>query len=157
MLKEIKISFEEFSDIAEMPEKDRELLVMAKEALKNAFAPYSHFYVGAALRLDNGEIITGSNQENSAFPSGLCAERVAFFNATHAYPNAKIEAIAVATNSDVTDTSQPTAPCGGCRQVIVDKELRDKSNIVCILSGSSGKIAKFSSFKDLMPYMDIVI
>ncbi|MDR2511754.1 MAG: cytidine deaminase [Bacteroidales bacterium] len=157
MHKEIKIDYEEYQNSDELSKKDVLLLSFAKEALKRAFAPYSHFQVGAALLLDNGEIITGSNQENSAFPSGLCAERVAFFHATHRFPNAKIESIAVATYSGVVDTSHPTAPCGGCRQVLIDKELRDQNNIRCILSGSTGKVVVFRSFKDLMPYMEIVI
>jgi len=120
----------------ELPELYRNLLKEASLAAEKAYAPYSHFYVGAALLLDNGEIVTGNNQENAAYPSGLCAERVALFFANAHYPSAIIKALAItAFYDDKKMVSEPITPCGSCRQVILESQLRQKEPITLILMG----------------------
>ena len=120
----------------ELPETDRILVKKAREATFRSYAPYSHFSVGAAIRLDNGEIIEGSNQENVAYPSGTCAERSACYYAGARYPDARFEAIAIAargTDGEFTET--PTAPCGACRQALLEYETQAKHNVRVILAG----------------------
>ena len=104
--------------MAELPQDIQSLMEKAIEIRKNAYAPYSRFRVGAALLLDNGKIVLGSNQENAAYPSGLCAERVAIFQAGAVYPDAKIIKMAITAASDTNKTTTPIPPCGGCRQTI---------------------------------------
>ncbi|MCM1021016.1 MAG: cytidine deaminase [Muribaculum sp.] len=121
----------------ELDATDRELVRLASEAAETAYAPYSNFHVGAALLLDNGEIVTGSNQENAATPSGICAERTAAFYAHARYPNARFVAIAIAAR----DTSgqpleSPISPCGACRQSLLEFETLAGHNVRVILVGS---------------------
>ena len=109
----------------ELPEESRKLVDAAQEATQRSYAPYSHFYVGAALKLDNGVIVTGNNQENVAFPSGLCAERTALFYANAQYPEVPVKALAiVARDSSGKMTQAPISPCGACRQVMLETENR---------------------------------
>ena len=109
----------------ELPEESRKLVDAAQEATQRSYAPYSHFYVGAALKLDNGVIVTGNNQENVAFPSGLCAERTALFYANAQYPEVPVKALAiVARDSSGKVTQEPISPCGACRQVMLETENR---------------------------------
>ena len=109
----------------ELPEEIRKLVDAALEATQRSYAPYSHFYVGAAVKLDNGVIVTGNNQENVAFPSGLCAERTALFYANAQYPEAPVKALAiVARDSSGKVTQEPISPCGACRQVMLETENR---------------------------------
>ena len=109
----------------ELPEESRKLVDAAQEATQRSYAPYSHFYVGAALKLDNGVIVTGNNQENVAFPSGLCAERTALFYANAQYPEVPVKALAiVARDSSGKVTQAPISPCGACRQVMLETENR---------------------------------
>ena len=109
----------------ELPEESRKLVDAALEATQRSYAPYSHFYVGAALKLDNGVIVTGNNQENVAFPSGLCAERTALFYANAQYPEVPVKALAiVARDSSGKVTQAPISPCGACRQVMLETENR---------------------------------
>jgi cytidine deaminase len=153
MHKELNIGYEEYESVKELGSDDLLLLEAADKAVKSSYAPFSNFHVGAAVLLDNGKIILGSNQENSAYPSGLCAERVAVFSAMSEFPQSKIVSIAITAHSDGSfDDKNPTAPCGACRQVIIDKEFRDKSDIRCILRGNNGKVLVFHSFKDLLPF-----
>ncbi|MDE6086066.1 MAG: cytidine deaminase [Muribaculaceae bacterium] len=119
----------------ELPETDRILVKKAREATFRSYAPYSHFSVGAAILLDNGEIIEGSNQENVAYPSGTCAERSACYYAGARYPDARFEAIAIAargTDGEFTET--PTAPCGACRQALLEYETQAKHNVRVLLA-----------------------
>ena len=119
----------------ELPETDRILVKKAREATYRSYAPYSHFSVGAAIRLDNGEIIEGSNQENVAYPSGTCAERSACYYAGARYPDARFEAIAIAargTDGEFTET--PTAPCGACRQALLEYETQAKHHVRVLLA-----------------------
>ncbi|MCM1029602.1 MAG: cytidine deaminase [Pseudoflavonifractor sp.] len=112
-----------YATLSELSNPERELAEMAIEATSRAYAPYSHFHVGAAIRLEGGEIVTGANQENAAFPSGTCAERTACYYAHAAHPGKKFEAIAIAArNSSGELTPTPTAPCGACRQALLEYE-----------------------------------
>jgi cytidine deaminase len=141
----------EFDSPEELPGCDRELLSKATEALANAYAPYSHFMVGAAVRMENGQVVTGSNQENMAFPSGLCAERVALFAAVTANPNIPVEAIAITARSPGFSVSEPVTPCGACRQSMIEYEMHFGRKIRLILRGESGKILVIDGAGSLLP------
>jgi cytidine deaminase len=122
----------------------------AKEASTRAYSPYSKFNVGAAVVLENGEIITGSNQENVAFPSGLCAERTALFYANSRYPEQAVKAMAIAAYTDGDFLDRPISPCGSCRQVVLETELRYKQPVRIYLYGKS-MVYVIDSVKDLLP------
>ena len=120
----------------ELSTEDRQLVEQAIEATRRSYAPYSHFRVGAAVRLENGEIVIGCNQENAAYPSGLCAERTALFAAGAQYPDVPVKVLAVAARgTDGEMTEEPTGPCGSCRQVIIESETRAKHPIRILLYG----------------------
>ena len=120
----------------ELSTEDRQLVEQAIEATRRSYAPYSHFRVGAAVRLGNGEIVIGCNQENAAYPSGLCAERTALFAAGALYPDVPVKVLAVAARgTDGEMTEEPTGPCGSCRQVIIESETRAKHPIRILLYG----------------------
>ena len=120
---------------------------------KKAYAPYSKFMVGTALLLDNGKIVLGSNQENAAYPSGLCAERVAIFQAGSIYPEAKILKMAITASSDTNKTTTPIPPCGACRQSISEYEIKQETPIEIYFMGEIGEIYKSDSIKNLLPLM----
>lgn len=151
-----KISFsveiEEFDSMDELSEKDRMLMATAVDSAGSAYAPYSNLYVGAAVLLENGEIVAGNNQENVAYPSGLCAERVALFTAGAHFPNIPVKAIAITAQSDSFDISEPLAPCGACRQVMVEYEKKYNKKIRMILRGETGKIWTIKSINDILPF-----
>jgi cytidine deaminase len=151
MQKNLTITYDVFDGLEDLNPDDRKLLETATQAAKNAYAPYSKFHVGAAVLLGNGDIVTGNNQENLAYPSGLCAERVAVFSASSTHPNEKMMAIAITAYSENFVTDTPIPPCGACRQVLIEYEIRDKQNMRCILRGSTGKIYVFHSMADLLP------
>jgi cytidine deaminase len=134
------ITIEEYDNDSELNESDLHLLKEARTAAEAAYAPYSSFHVGAALRLENGKIIHGNNQENVAYPSGLCAERVAIFAASAIHPGETILTVAVSCYSDKTGSDKPFSPCGACRQVLVEYEQKQRTPIRIILGGRSGKI-----------------
>lgn len=120
----------------ELPASDRRLAELAREAATRAYAPYSRFHVGAAILLDNDEIVTGANQENVAYPSGTCAERSACFYAHARYPDAKFRAIAVAAvGTDGKEVAEPVAPCGACRQALLEYEMLAGGPVKVILCG----------------------
>lgn len=147
----ITLSFLEFKSIDELNDTDRDLLLKAKEAAKNAYAPYSKFKVGAAVQLANGLIIIGNNQENAVYPVGLCAERVALFSAQANYPDEPIVALAVtAIGSDGT-ISQPVPPCGSCRQAMIEAESRHNQPLRVIMQGEEGPVIISEKMEDLMP------
>ena len=127
------------------------LLGEAKKALENAHAPYSQFNVGAAVLLDSGKIVWGSNQENMAYPSGLCAERVAFFTVGAQHPNEKILAVAITVKAHLFHVEHPLAPCGACRQAMLEFELKQDQAIQLVLQGETGAIAVIESVKSLLP------
>lgn len=146
----ITVSWTEFKSLDELKQSDKELVIAAREAAKKAYAPYSHFMVGAAVRLETGIIISGANVENAAFPSGICAERTALSFAASNYPSVKPVAIAVAACTEEGLTKDPVPPCGNCRQVIVEEEFRNNKNIRVILSGES-RIQIIEKGGDLLP------
>jgi cytidine deaminase len=154
-MKEIKREsvLQEYAAIDELLELDRQLLEEAKLAIPTSYAPYSKFHVGCALRLQNGIIIKGSNQENIAYPSGLCAERVAVFYAGATYPNIPIEAIAVTVKADDYEVSEPIMSCGACLQSMSEYELKFNHPIRIILQGDTGSIYVANGLRTFMPYM----
>jgi cytidine deaminase len=135
----------------ECTELEKKLIDAAKEATSNAYAPYSEFYVGAALLLENGQIITGNNQENAAYPSGLCAERTAVFYANAQYPNQKIEALAIAAFNNGDFTLDITSPCGSCRQVLLEVESRYNSDVKILMYNRKDEVYVAESMNSLMP------
>lgn len=142
-----------FNSLSELPIDTQQLMEKAVASRKRAYAPYSKFKVGTAILLDNGEIILGSNQENAAYPSGLCAERVAIFYAGSMYPDAKIIQMAITAASDTNTTIVPIPPCGACRQSIAEYEIKQESPIEIYFMGESGDIFMSSSLKNLLPLM----
>jgi cytidine deaminase len=149
----ITTNFDVFETIQELPTDIQNLMHDAVAIRKTAYAPYSHFKVGTAILLDNGEIIVGSNQENAAYPSGLCAERVAVFYAGAKYPEAKILKMAISAASDNTTTSAPIPPCGACRQSIAEYEIKQNTPIEIYFMGEIGSIYKSDSLKNLLPLL----
>ena len=145
--------FEVYDDENELQPKDLALLRQAHEAVGNSYAPYSKFHVGAAVRLANGVIVKGNNIENAAYPSGLCAERVALFAAQAQYPDVPIEAIALTAQSEHSEVNEPIAPCGSCRQVMVEAEQRSKRPMRIICQGYTGPIMVFEGIETLMPFI----
>lgn len=154
-MKEISItsSFTVYNSLEELSKDTQDLMSQAVEVRKKAYAPYSQFRVGAALLLDNGKIVLGSNQENAAYPSGLCAERVAIFYAGSLYPEAKILKLAITAASDTNQTTAPIPPCGSCRQSIAEYEIRQDTPIEIFFMGEIGEVYKSASLKNLLPFM----
>ncbi|MDI1256532.1 MAG: cytidine deaminase [Flavobacterium sp.] len=154
-MKEINIitRFDVFEALSELPTDIQFLMEEAVAIRKNAYAPYSQFRVGVALLLDNGKIVLGSNQENAAYPSGLCAERVAVFHAGAVYPEVKILKMAITAASDNNTTSAPIPPCGACRQSIAEYEFKQDTPIEIYFMGEIGAIYKSDSLKNLLPFM----
>lgn len=148
--REIKSVLIDYNSLAELGKTHQKLVQKAKEAAEKAYAPYSEFKVGAAVLLENGEIIEGNNQENAAYPSGLCAERVAIFYANSKYPNVAIKAIAVTANTDKGFIKEPIPPCGSCLQVMLESEKRSDNSIEVLLYGED-KITVADSIKQFLP------
>lgn len=149
--KNISFNITIYNAIEELNDNDKMLMSAAIQARKKAYAPYSDFFVGAAVLLENGEIIEGNNQENASYPSGLCAERVAVFYAGAKYPGMKIKAIAISASSLNHVVNEPAAPCGNCRQSISEYEFRQKEPIKVLLMGEIGSIIECNSLGDLLP------
>jgi len=144
-------SYEVYDSIDELPEQEASLLKKAKEVTQHAYAPYSHFKVGAVAKMKNGEIVTGSNQENASYPVGLCAERVLLAAASSLFPNVPIDIIAISYKSDHVTSDHPVAPCGICRQSFQEFEERFKSPIKLVLAGMKGKIFVIEKASQLLP------
>ena len=149
--KEIKIAYQEYSSLDELSSKDRELAQAAIDATSQAYAPYSNFNVGASVMYEDGEIIKGSNQENAAFPSSLCAERTALFYASSHRPDKAIVALAIAASQNGILCNNPVTPCGACRQVMAQYQSKGGIPMNILLIGAS-KIWKFSKVEDLLPF-----
>ncbi len=147
---DLTTSIDVFDSRSELNKQEQTLIKAAEEACQKAYAPYSEFQVGAAVLLENGEIITGSNQENAAYPSGLCAERTAMFYANANYPDIPVSSIAIIAKNKKGIIANPVAPCGACRQVLLETELRFKKPYDILLVGQSS-IQKIKSSKDLLP------
>ena len=150
--KKLEITYSEYSSADELPQNDANLLNAAIEALNGSYAPYSNFNVGAAVLLDNGVIVKGSNQENIAYPSGLCAERTALFSAHANYPQNKIVSIAITSSQNGLLLATPPFPCGACRQVMAQTQTRNGSPLKIIIGGSD-KILVFNSVESLLPFI----
>lgn len=148
--KHIDITYSEFRSADEMIPEDRELVGAAIEAMSGAYAPYSHFHVGAAVRLSNGQIVKGSNQENAAFPSGLCAERTAMFAASSRYPDKDMLSIAIAGGVLGMLCTSPATPCGACRQVMAQYQTKSGKPMSVIMV-ADGLIWKFDRVDDILP------
>ncbi len=142
-----------YDTLDEMDPQDAELMRRAHEATQSAYAPYSKFNVGAAVHLANGEIVTGNNIENAAYPSGLCAERVAMFGAMAKFPGVAFEALAVTAHSQTKVIAEPVAPCGACRQVMVEVEQLSKRPLRVMCQGQEGPIMVFEGIESLMPFI----
>ena len=143
----VKANFNEL-DISE-----QELIEKAKNAYSNAYAPYSGFLVGAALLLENNEIISGNNQENVAYPSGLCAERVALYYAGAKYPDVSVKTIAISAKSKTYDITDVVSPCGACRQVMAEYQQKQGKNIRILLHSPNDEVLIANSVTDLLPFM----
>lgn len=153
-MKEIKIdvAFKVYSSIDELEVQMKNLMLNAVEIRKKAYAPYSKFRVGAAILLENGQIVTGSNQENAAYPSGLCAERTAIFYAGANFPNEKIIAIAISACSDLKITNGPIPPCGSCRQSMFEYEVKQEAPIRLFCMGGVGEVIESISVGNILPF-----
>ncbi len=136
----------------ELPEELRSLLRQAEQAAERAYAKYSHFQVGAAILLNNGAVVTGSNQENAVYPCGLCAERTAAFAASSAYPEVPFSKIAITAINPKETLKEPVSPCGSCRQVLFEYEQKFGQPLEVLLAGQEGPIYHFESVAHLLPY-----
>jgi len=150
--KKIQLSFIT-AHLSELSEQEQQLVANAKTALKTAYAPYSGFLVGASVLLENGEIINGSNQENVAYPSGLCAERVALFYAGARYPDVKVKTITVSVLSKNFEVTDVVSPCGACRQVMAEYEDKQEQSIKVILHSPTDEVLIANTVEDLLPFM----
>lgn len=152
-MKKITISAELdiYDSVEDLPEEIQDLMQNAISAREKSYSPYSKFRVGAAILLDNSEIVTGSNQENASYPAGLCAERTAIFYAGANYPEAKIKKMALSARSLNHTVDTPTPPCGSCRQVIAEYEVKQEQPIEIYFMGETGKVVKSRSISDLLP------
>lgn len=141
-----------FDSLEELPKTVLELMNQAIVAREKAYAPYSNFKVGAAILLENGKIVAGNNQENAAYPSGLCAERVALFFAGAQYPESKIKQLVVTARSENKSLQKPIPPCGACRQAIAEYEIKQQQAIQIYFMGETGQIYLATSIEDLLPF-----
>lgn len=148
-----KLSFELtiYDGFSELLEEDQTLMTKAVAARKNAYAPYSNFQVGAAVLLANGETVIGSNQENASYPSGLCAERVAIFQAGALYPGVVVKTVAITATSVDRIVDTPAAPCGNCRQAMLEYETKQKEPVKLLLMGETGKVIQCNTIADILP------
>jgi len=152
-MKEVKIESKltVYESLDELPKAVVTLMEKASEARLQAYAPYSNFLVGAAILLDTGEVVTGNNQENASYPSGLCAERTAIYYAGANFPKAKIVRMALTAGSQTHPTTTPIPPCGACRQAIAEYEVKQNTPIEIYFMGETGKIVKSNSLTNLLP------
>ena len=148
----LKIEYEEFLSLDELEAADRALAEAAIAAIEGSYAPYSNFNVGAAVRLDDGRVFCGANQENAAYPSGLCAERTAMFYAHSQRKGAYLSSIAVAAAQNGKLCDNPATPCGDCRQVMAEFQTESGSAMSALLVGAA-KIWKFPSVEALLPFI----
>ena len=153
-MKEINFSasYNEYTSKEELLPNDKDLMLLAIEARNRSYSPYSKFSVGAAVLLDNGEIVTGNNQENAAYPSGMCAERVAIWTASALYPDVKVIKLALSGMSRLKLVDTPVSPCGACRQVLSEYESKQGSEIQIFFTGEEGVVVETASVRDLLPF-----
>ena len=152
-MKKVKLALEYtiYESDAELEASDFSLLDQAVTATLNAYVPYSGYRVGAAVLLENGKVVTGNNQENMAYPSGTCAERVALFYAASQYPDVAVEAIAITASAADFDISEPVTPCGSCRQVMAETENRQNKEIKVIMKGETGNVFITKGIQNILP------
>jgi len=152
MKKEFQVTYEEYASADELPEADAALLAMARKTTATAYAPYSQFRVGAAARLVNGKVITGTNQENASYPVGICAERTLLSVAGAMFPNVAIDTLAVSYLNGQGTSDRPISPCGICRQSLQEFEQRTSRPMRIILAGQTGKVLVLEGSKTLLPF-----
>jgi cytidine deaminase len=148
---EYQFTYEVYDSISDLNEQDAWLVNEAREVTSAAYAPYSNFNVGAVAKLNNGEIVAGTNQENASYPVGICAERVLLASAASLYPNIAIDTIAISYDNTTGLSNHPISPCGMCRQALVEYEERVKQPIRLILSGLDGKVIVIEKANALLP------
>lgn len=152
MEKEIKINFDVIENYDRLDETEKKLFDAAHKIREKAYAEYSHFHVGCAILLENGEIISGSNQENAAYPSGICAERTAIYWTSANFPNVKMKKLFVIGAPKEAVSSTPIPPCGACRQAILEYEAKQNEGIEIYFASLQGEIYKTKSIRDLLPF-----
>jgi cytidine deaminase len=152
MKESFTFNYQLFSNWTDLPEQEQRLVDKAYEAMENAYAPYSEFKVGACALMDDGSFILGNNQENAAFPSGICAERVALFYAGANFPNKKVLTLCIVAKGELMPASQLLSPCGGCRQVMLESENRQKQPMRVILVNQDGRTMVLDSVIQLLPF-----
>lgn len=150
--KELKISYSEYASIDELEASDKALVEAAINSLKGSYAPYSMFNVGAAVRMSNGQVFTGANQENAAYPSGLCAERTAMFYANAQLPEEYMESLAIVASKGGVICESPATPCGQCRQVMAEYQTKGGHPVSIILAGSKC-VWKFHNVESVLPFI----
>ena len=150
--KTLTINYQEFGSVEEMDTADQNLVGAALDAQKGSYSPYSHFQVGAALLLADGTVVKGANQENAAYPSGLCAERTAMFWAGANYPDVPMDTLAIAGSDHGVLCENPATPCGACRQVMAEYQKKHNRPLKVILVGAH-RILKFACVDDLLPFI----
>lgn len=146
------ISYEAYDHLQELSAEDQSLCLKAEEALSSSYSPYSNFKVSAAVRLSDGKIITGSNQENMAYPSGLCAERVALFTVGAAHPEAIVESMVITAHTHNFKIEQPVTCCGACLQVMAEFERKQNKEITVLFYCLDGQILKIKGMRNLLPF-----
>lgn len=153
-MKEQKFEFEYevYNNISELTKPDADLLTKARTVTKQAYAPYSNFFVGAVAKLENGELVAGTNQENASYPVGICAERVLLGSAATLYPNVSIDTMAISYDSKEVKSDHPISPCGMCRQSLLEYETRMEKPIRLILAGQEGEIYIVKTVRFLLPF-----
>ncbi|MEM1406546.1 MAG: cytidine deaminase [Bacteroidota bacterium] len=144
--------FHFFSEFAELSAQDQDLIQRAREASKNSYSPYSQFRVGASARLNDGQVMSGSNQENASYPAGICAERVVLFHVNSSFPDKLVESIAVVARRADETKFKPVSPCGICRQVMLEVELKQNKPIRVILQSADGRWVVSKSTQYLLPF-----
>jgi cytidine deaminase len=147
-----EFAYEVYNDISELQPADADLLCRARAVTKQAYAPYSNFFVGAMAKLVNGEMVAGTNQENASYPVGICAERVLLGNAATLYPGVAIDTLAISYDSKDVKSDHPISPCGMCRQALLEYETRTKQPFRLILAGQEGKIQLIKTASFLLPF-----
>ena len=150
--KKFEFEYQVYNDLTELNKRDANLLSKARAVTRQAYAPYSNFFVGAIAELNNGEIVSGTNQENASFPVGICAERVLLGNAATLYPYVSIDTMAISYDSKTVKSDHPISPCGMCRQSLLEYETRTKQPIRLILAGQEGKIIVVKTVNYLLPF-----
>jgi len=152
MEQKLEFNYEEYKDASELNGSDAQLLAKARAVTSQAYAPYSHFNVGAMAILENGEEVAGTNQENASYPVGICAERVLLGTAANMFPGVPIKTLAVSYNGTGVVSDHPISPCGMCRQALLEFETRTKKPVRLILGGMEGKVFIIPSASLLLPF-----